>query len=149
MSEAFKQEMVATVKEGGDDIHKGAICDRINEICEELHALKHFPQNCMHSSTFPQRLIAEALPMQPDKVCQHIKKQILDDQHTLAKLLKGEKGLHELLNITVIDSFREETVGVIRDFSDQIAEVILARMLIQSLDGMGDAHDLSRFLKET
>lgn len=138
--------MVSTVNEGGDNIHKDAICDRINEICEELHSLKHFPQNFTHSSTFPQRLIAEALPMQPDKVFKHIKKQILDDQHTLVKLLKGEKGLHELLNITVIDSFREETVGVIREFSDQIAEVILARMLIQSLTGLGDVHDLSSLL---
>ncbi len=105
----------------------------MNDICEELHRLKHFPQENLASSSFPQRLMAESLPMRSEAVARYVTQHILEDQHTLVKLLKGEKGLHELLDIAAIDSFRDETRFAIQECSNQIADAVLARLLIDTV----------------
>jgi hypothetical protein len=84
--------------------------------------------------------------MNPDMVAAHITRHVLDDQRTLVKLLQGEKGLHELLNITAIDVFKEETRAAIQDRSDQIADALMARLLINTAVEVGKVVDLEKAL---
>lgn len=114
----------------------------MDEVCRELHSLKHHPAYNLSNYTLGQRLAAQSLPMTDAMVATYVKRQILTDQHTLVKLLKGEQGLHELLNVTVVDSFREETRQAIQECSDQIADVILARLLVGAVAEVGKIHDL-------
>ncbi len=108
-----------------------------------MHSLKHNTRHNPNNCTLGQRMIAQTLPMDEARVAGHIKRHILDDQHTLVKLLKGEKGLHELLNITVIDTFREETTRAMQECSDQIADVIMARLLVGAVASVTRAHGMN------
>jgi hypothetical protein len=104
--------------------------------------LKHFPSHFTNNCTFGQRLAAQSLPMTADMVATHITRHVLDDQRTLVKLLQGEKGLHELLNITALDVFKEETRAAIQDRSDQIADALMARLLVDTAVEVGKVVDL-------
>lgn len=167
LSKPYKQAAVDSITAGGANIHREAILDRyrlfhysvdesdvdnymllsftrMEEICCELHSLKHNPRHNPNNCTFGQRMVAQTLPMDATRVAGHIKRHILEDQHTLVKLLKGEKGLHELHNITVIDTFREETTRAIQDCSEQIADVIMARLLVGAVASAAKVFDLGR-----
>ncbi len=84
--------------------------------------------------------------MSPAAVTGYLKRPILEDQHTLVKLLKGEKGLHELLNITAIDSFRDETRAAIEECANQIADTLLARLLVDTAASVGREVDLKQLV---
>lgn len=82
-----------------------------------------------------RRLLAQHIPLQRDSValCEYITSRISAEQHSLVKMLRGEKAINDhLLDTEAVDDIKEELSYALQEACGQVADGILAKLLIQT-----------------
>ena len=153
-------------------IHKGALADRyefaihfrfdeqnaselsffsvdlfscsINELCEEIFEAKH-STNPSSTQPFSRRLLLQTLPLQNATVKAHLLAQVLAEQAEHSAVLQSATP-EVVPNIDALDTFRQETSTEIKQSCDQMADAILARVLIETVADLGRYYDLTKLL---
>lgn len=81
-----------------------------------------------------KKMLAQHMPLhQPSHLCEYITSRIASEQQSLVQLLRGEKAMHDhMLNVRTVDELREEVTTALQSASCEVADGILARLLIQT-----------------
>lgn len=129
-------------------VHAAAMADRIQEICAEIHVVKHGPRLAgAPTQPLAKRLLLQALPLRDDAIKAHITRTVLAEQEELARVMKcATEGSEVPVGVDLIDNYRAEAEAEIRLASEQMADALLARCLIETCAELGDIVDLRALL---
>lgn len=117
---------------------------RINELCEEIFEAKH-ASSPSSTQLFSRRLLLQTLPLQSAAVKAHLLAQVLSEQAEHSAVLQS--AVPEVApSIDALDAFRQETSSEIQQSCDQMADAILARVLIETVADLGKFYDLAKLL---
>jgi hypothetical protein len=81
-----------------------------------------------------KRLLAQHLPLEKSShLCEYITSRIASEQQSLVQLLRGEKAMHDhMLNVRTVDELQEEVATALQAACSEVADGILAKLLIQT-----------------
>jgi hypothetical protein len=131
-------------------VHVAAMSDRINEICQEIHNVKHgAAASAAHSLPLSRRLMLQALPLRDDAIRAHIERTVLAEQQALTQVMLncGTPGPAEVpVAVDIIGNYRSEAAREIELASHQMADALLARCLIEACADLADVVDLEALL---
>jgi hypothetical protein len=119
---------------------------RINELCAEIFSAKHGSRTAGGdpSLPLPKRLLLQSLPLREDAVKAHIARCILAEQQELVEVLRtGGDAPEAPVNVDIVDNFRLEAQREIELASNQMADALLARCLIDTCTELGQLYDMS------
>lgn len=100
------------------------------------------------ATPFEKLTLMRCLPLRDDAIRAHITARVLAEQQDLAALLRTTEDQPDApVNVDAIDTFRQEASREIQLASDQMADALLARCLIETLSELGQEYDLSKYFK--
>lgn len=129
----------------------------MNELCEEIYHARHHPTASL-TLPLPKRLLLQALPLREDTLHAHILKNILQEQEEpLQQLLQQasntttttatttDYNIHTDIpvQVDIIDVYQYEANKEIIQASNQMADALLARCIIELCADLGEFHDLN------
>ena len=128
----------------------------MNELCEEIYHARHHPTASL-TLPLPKRLLLQALPLREDTLHAHILKNILQEQEEpLQQLLQQasnttttatttDYNIHTEIpvQVDIIDAYKYEANKEIIQASNQMADALLARCIIELCADLGEFHDLN------
>lgn len=133
---------------------------RINEICQEIFEAKHGTAGAsLRAAPFEKLTLMRALPLRNDAIKAHIAARVLAEQQDLAQVLSAAAGddqqQHQQLHgsaevqaeVRAIDTFKQEAAREIQLASEQMADALLARCLIETIAELGQQYDLAKYFK--
>ena len=125
--------------------------DRADEICAEIHAVRHGPRSA-GSALVPlsKRLLLQSLPLRDGAIKAHIERVIIAEQESAANAINSrigaEGGESAVVDVDLIDNFRQEAEREMTLASEQMADALLARCIIETCADLEKEFDLSAFL---
>jgi hypothetical protein len=128
------------------------LCNRINELCAEIFSAKHGSRTAGGDPSLPlsKRLLLQSLPLREDAVKAHIARCVLAEQQELVEGLKAGGDAPEApVKVDIIDNFRLEAQREIELASNQMADALLARCLIETCVELGQLYDMSALFGNT
>lgn len=123
---------------------------RMDEICQEIFEAKHGASrsSAPHATPFEKLTLMRALPLRNDAIAAHIAARVLAEQQDLAQVLAVTEDQVEVpVEVRAIDTFRQEASREIQLASDQMADALLARCLIETVAELGQQYDLAKYFK--
>lgn len=130
-------------------VHPGAMNDRIDEICREIHTAKHGTRPSeVQALPLAKRIMLQALPLREDAIKAHIQRVIVAEQEALTQSLLAADGESSEVPVAVdmIDNYRAEAAREIELASHQMADALLARCLIEACADLAEFIDLESLL---
>jgi hypothetical protein len=116
-----------------DDLTKAAIFERTSEILSEIHTNRHHPPPATVRS-FAKRLAASELPLTPKYIQEAVIGRLKKDLSRSSEVMSGSKHILELVDATVVEDFQEDFLISLREASNEVADIILARCLVDMSD---------------
>ena len=128
-----------------------ALCERINDILKEFHALRNSGNTGLSSLTgsrFSSRLLASSMPLDEDHVKQMILSKLSSEQDIANEVASGRKDIAEAMNVDFIaenfeESMREELVVL----SEDITAALLAAAVDELAEELEDMEQNNTRLK--
>ena len=127
-----------------------SVFDRCNEIALHIHGLKHRKLNSLTShghhhglrrestsSSLGSQLLAEAMSANPSLLMKFLVDNVLSQQSQVTDVLNGKEHYLNSTSIDVMDDYLVEYTSMIEHSSHEIGDIILARLMVETLNECG------------
>jgi len=127
---------------------------RLNEICQSIHQVKHpssyiseqFISSSSSSSITSlqpsilntKEYVIKHLPLQQKYIQDYIRNEIMSEQLKMTDVLKARINIIDMINIDIIDNFKQMVSNNIIDVCNNMADSILTRCLIDTIMDLED-----------